>query len=81
MSDANDVVDQCHRDSLKVAERAKRHPEREILALAHLIDEPALERAFRSPAQGRGSRASTASRSSSTARRLAANSAERCEHG
>lgn len=32
----------------KVAERAKRHPEQRILALAHLIDEPALERAFRS---------------------------------
>lgn len=31
----------------KVAERAKRHPEQRILALAHLIDEPALERAFR----------------------------------
>lgn len=33
---------------LKVAERAKRHPEQRILALAHLIDEPALERAYRS---------------------------------
>ena len=33
---------------VKVAERAKRHPEQRILALAHLIDEPALERAFRS---------------------------------
>lgn len=32
----------------KVAERAQRHPEQRILALAHLIDEPALERAFRS---------------------------------
>lgn len=32
----------------KVAERAKRHPDQRILALAHLIDEPALERAFRS---------------------------------
>ena len=32
----------------KVAERAKRHPEQRILALAHLIDEPALERAYRS---------------------------------
>ena len=32
----------------KVAERAKRHPEQRILALAHLINEPALERAFRS---------------------------------
>jgi group II intron reverse transcriptase/maturase len=32
----------------KVAERAKRHPEQRILALAHHIDEPALERAFRS---------------------------------
>ena len=32
----------------KVAERATRHPEQRILALAHLIDEPALERAFRS---------------------------------
>jgi RNA-directed DNA polymerase len=31
----------------KVAERAKRHPDQRILALAHLIDEPALERAFR----------------------------------
>lgn len=33
---------------VKVAERAKRQPEQRILALAHLIDEPALERAFRS---------------------------------
>lgn len=33
---------------MKVAERAKRHPEQRILALAHLIDETALERAFRS---------------------------------
>jgi RNA-directed DNA polymerase len=32
---------------MKVAERAKRHPEQRILALAHLIDEPALDRAFR----------------------------------
>lgn len=32
----------------KVAERAKRHPDQRILALAHLIDEQALERAFRS---------------------------------
>jgi retron-type reverse transcriptase len=32
---------------VKVAERAKRHPEQRILGLAHLIDEPALERAFR----------------------------------
>ena len=32
---------------MKVAERAKRNPEQRILALAHLIDEPALERAFR----------------------------------
>src|SRR4029078_12226697 len=32
----------------KVAERAKRHPDQRILALAHLIDEPALERAFQS---------------------------------
>jgi group II intron reverse transcriptase/maturase len=31
----------------KVAERAKRHPDQRILALAHLIDEAALERAFR----------------------------------
>jgi hypothetical protein len=31
----------------KVADRAKRHPDQRILALAHLIDEPALERAFR----------------------------------
>ena len=30
----------------KVAERAKRHPDQRILALAHLIDESALERAF-----------------------------------
>jgi retron-type reverse transcriptase len=30
----------------KVMERAKRHPEQRILALAHLIDESALERAF-----------------------------------
>ena len=33
---------------VKVAERAKRHPDQRILALAHHIDEPALERAFRS---------------------------------
>ena len=33
---------------VKVAERAKRHPEQRILALAHHIDEPALERAYRS---------------------------------
>ena len=33
---------------MKVAERAKRHPDQRILALAHLIDEPALERAYRS---------------------------------
>ena len=32
---------------MKVAERAKRHPEQRILALAHLIDEPALERVYR----------------------------------
>ena len=32
---------------MKVAERAKRQPDQRILALAHLIDEPALERAFR----------------------------------
>jgi len=31
----------------KVAERAKRRPEQRILALAHYINEPALERAFR----------------------------------
>ena len=31
----------------RVAERAKRHPGQRILALAHLIDEPALERAYR----------------------------------
>jgi len=31
----------------KVAERAKRHPEQRILALAHLIDEAALERTYR----------------------------------
>lgn len=31
---------------VKVAERAKRHPEQRILGLAHLIDEPALERAY-----------------------------------
>jgi RNA-directed DNA polymerase len=37
---------------LKVAERAKRHPEQRILALAHLIDEPALERAYRSLRRG-----------------------------
>ncbi len=30
----------------KVAERAKRNPEQRILALAHLIDEPALERVY-----------------------------------
>jgi len=33
---------------LKVAERAKRHPDVQMLALAHHIDEPALERAYRS---------------------------------
>jgi len=33
---------------LKVAERAKRHPDVRMLALAHHIDEPALERAYRS---------------------------------
>jgi len=33
---------------MKVAERAKRHPDQRILALAHLIDEAALERAYRS---------------------------------
>lgn len=33
---------------LKVAERAKRHPEARMLALAHHIDEPALERAYHS---------------------------------
>lgn len=32
---------------MKVAERAKRHPEQRMLALAHLIDEPALERVYR----------------------------------
>lgn len=32
---------------LKVAERAKRHPDVRMLALAHHIDVPALERAFR----------------------------------
>lgn len=32
---------------LKVAERAKGHPEVRMLALAHHIDEPALERSFR----------------------------------
>jgi group II intron reverse transcriptase/maturase len=32
---------------LKVTERAKRHPEQRILALARLIDEPALERVYR----------------------------------
>jgi RNA-directed DNA polymerase len=31
----------------RVAERAKRHPDQRILALAHLIDEPALERVYR----------------------------------
>lgn len=31
----------------RVAERAKRHPDQRILALAHLIDEPALARAYR----------------------------------
>src|SRR5262245_60372677 len=33
---------------LKVAERGKRHPDVRMLALAHHIDEPALERAYRS---------------------------------
>jgi RNA-directed DNA polymerase len=33
---------------MKVAERAKRHPDVRMLALAHHIDEPALERAYRS---------------------------------
>ena len=37
---------------VKVAERAKRHPDQRILALAHHIDEPALERAFRSLRRG-----------------------------
>lgn len=32
----------------KVTERAKRHPDQRILALAHLIDEPVLERSYRS---------------------------------
>src|SRR4029079_19136628 len=32
---------------VKVAERAKRHPEQRILALAHLIGESALARAYR----------------------------------
>lgn len=32
---------------VKVAERAQRHPDQRILALAHLIDEPALERSYR----------------------------------
>ena len=32
---------------LKVAERAKRHPDVRMLALAHHIDEPALERGYR----------------------------------
>ena len=32
---------------VKVAERAKRHPDQRILGLAHLIDETALERAYR----------------------------------
>lgn len=32
---------------LKVAERAKRHPEERLLALAHHIDESALERSFK----------------------------------
>lgn len=31
----------------KVAERARRHPDQRILALAYLIDEPVLERVFR----------------------------------
>lgn len=33
---------------MKVAERAKRHPDVRMLALAHHIDEPALDRAYRS---------------------------------
>ena len=36
---------------LKVAERAKREPEGQFHSLAHLIDEPALARAYRPPAQ------------------------------
>ena len=47
MNDATTSV-QVSPGLLKVAERAKRHPEQRILALAHLIDEPALERAYRS---------------------------------
>ena len=47
MNDAT-TSNQMSPELLKVAERAKRHPEQRILALAHLIDEPALERAYRS---------------------------------
>ena len=47
MSDATTSANKSP-ELVKVAERAKRHPEQRILALAHLIDEPALERAYRS---------------------------------
>ena len=46
MSDATTSWDKSP-ELEKVAERAKRHPDQRILALAHLIDEPALERTFR----------------------------------
>ena len=42
----------CHRGLTKVAERAKRNPDQRILALAHLIDEPALERAYQALRKG-----------------------------
>jgi hypothetical protein len=46
----SDATTSCTKspELVKVAERAKRNPDQRILALAHLIDEPALERAFRS---------------------------------
>lgn len=45
MTDAKTSLDMSPR-LLKVAERAKRHPEERILALAHLVDEEALTRAY-----------------------------------
>lgn len=45
MTDAETLLAMSPR-LLKVAERARRHPEERILGLAHLIDEAALERAY-----------------------------------
>jgi len=46
MSDATTSTTQSP-GLVKIAERAKRHPDQRILGLAHLIDESALERTFR----------------------------------